>query len=395
MLVKDTAHSQLPQTIQKRHEDPNFFPIYQEKDDGEDEELSLGSAEAAPLKRKKKRDKKAPMIKNPNAPKRFKSSYICFFVAQQPHIKQELGEHASVSEVSKRSAELWRTLPAHQRVQWDEVAAKDKQRYLIEKAQYTGPWQVRKKKTRKDPSAPKRPMSAFLHFSQGRRQSIKKQNPDIQNTEVSKMLGDLWRNATSKEKEPFILKEKEERDKYKVAIDAWHRDMDRKKEQQRRLLEAQMAQQFSQQAPSYQDLDQNGQPVPLHYYHDDGQPMPASHHHYAQHPHPVAPAPPYYPFGNNPPNNSYPPYMLAPNGMPHSVVPPKGPVILGPNGVPRYLAAERQPGPQMPPMQMPQHREQDQTYMPAPVDYNESHDQGNSQSFDMMVERISEPQGAD
>jgi hypothetical protein len=43
--------------------------------------------------------KKHPSLrKAPQAPKRFKSSYICFFMAKQPEIKQELGEKATVSE---------------------------------------------------------------------------------------------------------------------------------------------------------------------------------------------------------------------------------------------------------------------------------------------------------
>ena len=51
--------------------------------------------------------------------------------------------------MSKRSAEMWRNLPAEERAHWDEVAAKDKQRYLVEKATYTGPWQVPWKRAKK------------------------------------------------------------------------------------------------------------------------------------------------------------------------------------------------------------------------------------------------------
>jgi len=203
------------------------------KDDDEDDHQSVTSAiEDSPKRgRKVKRDHKESLIKAPQAPKRFKSSYICFFMSQQPHIKQELGETASVSDISKRSAELWRNLPPEERVHWDDVAAKDKHRYLMEKSQYTGPWQVTKKKIKKDPSAPKRPMSAFLHFSLGRRQSIRDQNPDMVNTEVSRVLGEQWRNATEEEKEPFIQREKIERERYKTAIAEWRTENEHKKKQ--------------------------------------------------------------------------------------------------------------------------------------------------------------------
>lgn len=57
-------------------------------------------------KRKSKRDPHA-MRKAPHAPKRFKSSYICFFMAKQAEIKEALGSEATVSLISKRSAEMW------------------------------------------------------------------------------------------------------------------------------------------------------------------------------------------------------------------------------------------------------------------------------------------------
>jgi hypothetical protein len=145
--------------------------LHSEVEGGDQHSVASAVEDSQKRGKKNKRDK-ASLVEAPQAPKRCKSSYICFFMSQQPLIKQELGEHASVSEVSERSAELWRNLPAEQRVHWDEVAAKDKRRYLIEKSQYTGQWQVQKKKTKKDPSAPKRPMSAFSYFSQGRRQVI-------------------------------------------------------------------------------------------------------------------------------------------------------------------------------------------------------------------------------
>lgn len=140
-----------------------------------------------------------------------------------------------------------RNLPGEERAHWDDVAAKDKQRYMVEKASYTGPWQVPYKRARKDPSAPKRPMSAFLYFSQGRRRKIKDANPKMKNTEVSRMLGEMWRNASEEERKPHIDKEKEEREKYKVAIAEWRKDYEAKMEAQRKA----QAEQAANWAPTY------------------------------------------------------------------------------------------------------------------------------------------------
>lgn len=142
-----------------------------------------------------------------------------------------------------------RNLPADKRAHWDDVAAKDKERYLHEKASYKGPWQVPWKRAKKDPSAPKRPMSAFLYFSQGRRKKIKDQNPDIKNTEVSRLLGEMWRNSSNEDRKPYVDKEKVEREKYKIAIAAWRKDFEAKKEEQRQQQEQQAAQSMAWPPP--------------------------------------------------------------------------------------------------------------------------------------------------
>lgn len=105
----------------------------------------------SPVQSKKKRNDPA-LRKAPQAPKRFKSSYIYFFMAKQSEIKEDLGESATIESVSKRSAELWRNLSPENRVQWNELSAKDKARFVDEKERYAGPWQVRTKRRKKDPS---------------------------------------------------------------------------------------------------------------------------------------------------------------------------------------------------------------------------------------------------
>jgi hypothetical protein len=112
------------------------------------------STVSSPTKQRRKRDV-TTMRKAPQAPKRFKSSYICFFTSKQPEIKGTLGDKATVMEVSKKSAQMWKELEPEERAHWEEVASKDKERYMMEKESYCGPWQVPYKRARKDPSAPK------------------------------------------------------------------------------------------------------------------------------------------------------------------------------------------------------------------------------------------------
>lgn len=46
-------------------------------------------------------------------------------------------------------------------------------------------------------------MSAFLKYSMSRRSTVKNENPDMNNTDISRLLGEMWRNASEDEKKPY------------------------------------------------------------------------------------------------------------------------------------------------------------------------------------------------
>jgi len=50
----------------------------------------------------------------------------------------------------------------------------------------------------------KRPMNAFMVYSQIERQRIIEQNPNAHNAEISKFLGKKWKSLSQEEKDPFI-----------------------------------------------------------------------------------------------------------------------------------------------------------------------------------------------
>ncbi|GAX22157.1 high mobility group protein B4 [Fistulifera solaris] len=201
----------------------------------ESEDAGVDDIETLPLQdNKTKKKRKGPALrKAPQAPKRFKSSYICFFMAKQSEIKKELGESASIESVSKRSSELWRSLSQEERKDWNDIAAKDKQRFLDEKKAYIGPWKVSSRRQKKDPAAPRRPMSAFLFFSVGKRKELSEKNPDMKNTGISRILGQMWRSLTDNERRPFVQKEKDEREKYTAAMKAWKQKKEEDKQKVR------------------------------------------------------------------------------------------------------------------------------------------------------------------
>ena len=62
---------------------------------------------------------------------------------------------------------------------------------------------VRKKGSKKDPNAPKRPPTAFFLFSKDHRAVIKSNNPGAGVTDVAKLLGAAWQNLSDRERKRY------------------------------------------------------------------------------------------------------------------------------------------------------------------------------------------------
>ncbi|KAI0632820.1 high mobility group box domain-containing protein, partial [Trametes polyzona] len=61
-----------------------------------------------------------------------------------------------------------------------------------------------KAKSKKDPNAPKRALSAYMFFSQDWRERIKAENPDAGFGEIGKLLGAKWKELDDDEKKPYL-----------------------------------------------------------------------------------------------------------------------------------------------------------------------------------------------
>ena len=134
-------------------------------------------------------------------------------------------------------SEAWKTLPSEEREYWDDKARSDKERYEVETSVYDGPWKVLAHKFSKDPNAPKRPMSAFLAYSNSKRSAIKRENTGLANGEVSRVLAAKWKNADKQEKQVYIDEELTLRMKYKTSIALWRSNEETEKEVQRKMKE--------------------------------------------------------------------------------------------------------------------------------------------------------------
>eukprot|EP00659_Diplonema_papillatum_P004888 gene4888-7546_t len=71
---------------------------------------------------------------------------------------------------------------------------------------------------KKDPNAPKRPLSAYFIFSGEKRVEVKEENPDLKIGEVAKKLGELWGEMSDAEKKPYQKKAEALKAKYQEDL---------------------------------------------------------------------------------------------------------------------------------------------------------------------------------
>jgi hypothetical protein len=121
-------------------------------------------------------------------------------------------------------AHEWRTMEPMVKAVWEDESRIDKARYETEKARFkmtTGKGNARR--FLKDPAAPKRPMSAFLAYSNSRRADLKKKNPTATNADLSKMLSVQWKEISPEDKATYVESEAGLRKQYKSDISTWRR----------------------------------------------------------------------------------------------------------------------------------------------------------------------------
>lgn len=61
---------------------------------------------------------------------------------------------------------------------------------------------------------PKKPLSGFMFFSSDRRKTLKNEQPDLKITEASVIIGAEWKKLTDTDKQPYIEKAAEDKERY-------------------------------------------------------------------------------------------------------------------------------------------------------------------------------------
>jgi structure-specific recognition protein 1 len=144
--------------------------------------------------------------KDPNAPKRPQSSYFLFMNERRPALQKEKPE-LKFGDLTKQLTEDWKSLSEKDRKKYDDMAAKDKERYEKEMED------AGLKKEKKE-DGPKKPQSSFFLYSADMRDKYKKSDPDLKFGDVAKKIAEDWKKADAKTKEKYEKKAKEDRERY-------------------------------------------------------------------------------------------------------------------------------------------------------------------------------------
>jgi len=161
--------------------------------------------------------------KSAGKPKGRMSAYT-FFVqtCREEHRKKHPNENVNFTEFSKKCAERWKQMTEKEKKRFGEMADKDKQRYDKEMANYVPPPSEGKtKRKKKDPNAPKRPLSAFFLFCADERPSVKVSHPEYSVGEVAKEMGERWAKVSPETKAKYEAAASSEKQRYEKDMVAF------------------------------------------------------------------------------------------------------------------------------------------------------------------------------
>jgi hypothetical protein len=152
-----------------------------------------------------------------NKPKGRVSAYA-FFVkhCREEHKKKNPNAgNIDIADFSRKNAELWKKMTDKDKKKFGDMADKDKQRYQKEMSTYVPlPGEGKRKRKKKDPNAPKRPLSGFFFFCSDERAAVKAKHPNFSVGEIGKELGLRWGKVSAADKAKFNAKALADRARY-------------------------------------------------------------------------------------------------------------------------------------------------------------------------------------
>jgi len=183
----------------------------------------------------KKTTKKAKKSKDPDAPTRPMSSYFLFCAEMREECKKN--NPNGKAPTGKELGASYKELSNAKKASLDKKAAVLKDEYTVKKAAYDQKkklensgepervetpepltTQIKKKRAKKDPNAPKRPLSNYLLYCQDFRGKVKVENPDADPKSMMKILGEGYRNLNERDSAHYKELAEKSKEKYQIEM---------------------------------------------------------------------------------------------------------------------------------------------------------------------------------
>jgi hypothetical protein len=161
--------------------------------------------------------------KDPNAPKKGRSSYILFCNDNRASVKEEFSNHTPVQIISELGSK-WRESSDKTKNSYTTKAKKDKERYIKEFEDYTPSEGFEKpevKSPKKDPKSPKRGTTAYIYFCKDKRPKLKEANPEMKGKEITSELSSMWKNISDRKKVKYTDLATEDKKRYTDELDGY------------------------------------------------------------------------------------------------------------------------------------------------------------------------------
>jgi len=158
-----------------------------------------------------------PMTKK-DKPKRNRSAFIIFSSEMRPLIKSENGQKLNSNEMMVKLADLWKGLKEEERKKYNDMAEKEKVKYLLELNQFyqTHPFDVIQNKTKNNHV--KKPCSAYGLFLKETKKVVKAEQPDLKMADVLKIVAQRWKALDDNKRRIYQEQAKVEKEVVKAKI---------------------------------------------------------------------------------------------------------------------------------------------------------------------------------
>jgi hypothetical protein len=200
------------------------------QNDSDSEAFSDDSVEAP----KKRVAKKAKKEKAPRA----KSAYQYFVADRSAQLKEDQPD-LKLAERSKVLGEMWRQLSDDEKQPFVEQSDADKA----------------SKKPAREAGKPKRPPTSYLIFTNAMRGQAKADNPDLKMTDLSKVMGTMWRELSDEEKRPYEEQAKAAKASYEKEVASFKAKKDEVEEEEEDVEEPAEAEADEPEADAADDDD--------------------------------------------------------------------------------------------------------------------------------------------